>query len=70
MTPIHPKVLAQASGSVLTGAIATIIVWVCGLRGIAIDVPTATAFATVIAVLGGFVAGYLTPSPAPSTKGP
>jgi len=66
--PIHPKVIAGTSAASVGGALAVLVVWALGLRGIVAPDPVAEALTVLFTVISGAVSGYLTPSPSSTGK--
>ena len=67
---LHPKVISSVSGSVVGGAITTLIVWLLSLKGVTPPPDVTDALTVLFGAILAFAAGYLTPSGDTSTPAP
>ena len=56
-----PKVLAQAGGAGIGGAIGAVVVWALAQAGVDVPPEIGIAISTICSVVIGFAAGYFTP---------
>jgi hypothetical protein len=65
--PIHAKVVASTSGSVVGGALTVLVVWLLGLGHIVVPSDVASALTVLFGAVLAFAGGWLAP---PDPAGP
>lgn len=59
---VHPKLAASVNGMGIGGAVTVLVVWLLGLRGVAVPDAVAQALTVIFGAGLAFIAGYITPS--------